>query len=110
MHGILQSSALKKGFGAARYSLQLRCFEGIVNLKMYLYEVLFISTPFLHSMNRAKSQKPPNVGAGAYGIWGNREEVQRPLHERICLAEARLKRHAPGGSMPSEAPKHCKIQ
>ena len=26
------------------------------------------------------------------------------------LAEARLERHAPGGSMPSEAPKHCKIQ
>ena len=26
------------------------------------------------------------------------------------LAEAWLERHAPGGSMPSEAPKHCKIQ
>ena len=54
--------------------------------------------------------KPPNVGAGACGIWGHREEAQRPLHETMRLAEARLERHAPGGSMPSEAPKHCKIQ
>ena len=51
-------------------------------------------------------QKPPNVGAGACGIWGHREEAQRPLHETMRLAEARLERHAPGGSMPSEAPKH----
>ena len=57
-----------------------------------------------------KNQKPPNVGAGACGIWGHREEAQRPLHETMHLAEARLERHAPGGSMPSEAPKHCKIQ
>ena len=56
------------------------------------------------------NQKPPNVGAGACGIWGHREEAQRPLHETMRLAEARLERHAPGGSMPSEAPKHCKIQ
>ena len=56
------------------------------------------------------NQKPPNVGAGACEIWGHREEAQRPLHETMCLAEARLERHAPGGSMPSEAPKHCKIQ
>ena len=55
-------------------------------------------------------QKPPNVGAGACGIWGHREEAQRPLHETMRLAEARLERHAPGGSMPSEAPKHCEIQ
>ena len=56
------------------------------------------------------ARKPPNVGAGACGIWGHREEAQRPLHETMRLAEARLERHAPGGSMPSEAPKHCKIQ
>ena len=30
-----------------------------------------------------------------------REEAQRLLHETIRLAEARLMRHAPGGSMPS---------
>ena len=40
---------------------------------------------------------------------GHREEAQRPLHETMRLAEARLERHAPGGSMPSETPKHCKI-
>ena len=50
------------------------------------------------------------MGAGACGIWEHREEAQRPLHETMRLAEARLERHAPGGSMPSEAPKHCKIQ
>ena len=55
-------------------------------------------------------QKPPNVGAGACGIWGHGEEAQRPLHETMRLAEARLERHAPGGSMPFKAPKHCKIQ
>ena len=42
----------------------------------------------------------PNVGAGACGIWGHREETQRPLHETMRLVEARLVRHAPGGSMP----------
>ena len=52
----------------------------------------------------------PNVGAGACGIWEHREEAQRALHETMRLAEAQLERHAPGGSMPSEAPKHCKIQ
>ena len=45
-----------------------------------------------------------------WAIWGHREEAQRPLHETMRLAEARLERHAPGRSMPSEAPKHCKIQ
>ena len=50
------------------------------------------------------------MGAGACGIWGHREEAQRALHETMRLAEARLERRAPGGSMPSEAPKHCKIQ
>ena len=50
------------------------------------------------------------MGAGASGIWEHREETQRPLHETMRLAEARLERHAPGGSMLSEAPKHCKIQ
>ena len=44
------------------------------------------------------------------GIWGHREEAQRPVHKTMRLAEAQLERHAPGGSMPSEAPKHCKIQ
>ena len=42
-----------------------------------------------------------NVGAGACGIWGRREEVQRLLHEAMRLAEARLVRHVPGGNMPS---------
>ena len=46
-------------------------------------------------------RKPPIVGAGACGIWGHREETQRPLHETMHLAEAQLVRHAPGGSMPS---------
>ena len=50
------------------------------------------------------------MGAGACGIWRHREEAQRALHETMHLAEARLERHAPGRSMPSEAPKHCKIQ
>ena len=50
------------------------------------------------------------MGTDVCGIWGHREEAQRPLHETMRLAEARLERHAPGGSMPSEAPKHCKIQ
>ena len=53
------------------------------------------------SAPRAMIRKPPNVGAGACGIWRRREEVQRPLHEALRLAEARLVRHAPGGSMPS---------
>ena len=57
-----------------------------------------------------KNRKAPNVGAGASGIWEHREETQRPLHETMRLAEAPLERRAPGGSMPSEAPKHCKIQ
>ena len=52
----------------------------------------------------------PNVGAGASGIWEHREETQRPLHETMRLAEAWLMRHAPGGSMPSQTLKHCKIQ
>ena len=38
-------------------------------------------------------------GAGTCGIWG--QSRQRPLHETMRLAEARLVRHAPGGSMPS---------
>ena len=46
-------------------------------------------------------RKAPNVGAGACGIWGHREEALRPLHETMLLAEARLVRHAPGGPMPS---------
>ena len=50
------------------------------------------------------------MGAGASGIWEHREETQRPLHETMRLAEARLMRHAPGGSMPSQTLKHCKIQ
>ena len=50
------------------------------------------------------------MGVGACGTWGHREEAQRPLHETMRLAEVRLERHAPGGSMPSETPKHCKIQ
>ena len=61
---------------------------------------------FKHRTHR----KPPNVGAGACGIWGRGEEVQRPLHEAMRLAEARLVRHAPCGSMPSQALKHCEIQ
>ena len=44
------------------------------------------------------------------GIWEHREETQRPLHETMCLAEAWLMRHAPGGSMPSRTLKHCKMQ
>ena len=55
-------------------------------------------------------RKAPNVGAGASGIWEHREETQRPLHETMRLAEAWLMRHAPGGSMPSQTLKHCKIQ
>ena len=55
-------------------------------------------------------RKPPNVGAGACGIWEHREETQRALHETMRLAEAWLVRHAPGGSMPSQTLKHCKIQ
>ena len=58
------------------------------------------------SLNR----KALNVGAGASGIWEHREETQRPLHETMRLAEAWLMRHAPGGSMPSQTLKHCKIQ
>ena len=50
------------------------------------------------------------MGAGTCGIWERREEAQRPLHETFRLVEARLVRHAPGGSMPSQALKHCKIQ
>ena len=50
------------------------------------------------------------MGAGTSGIWGHREEAQRPLHETMRLAEARLGRHAPGGSMPSKTPKHCKVE
>ena len=61
-------------------------------------------------LNINEDQKPPNVGAGACGIWGHREEAQRRLHETMRLVEARLERQAPGGSMPSEAPKHCRIQ
>ena len=53
--------------------------------------------------------KAPNVGAGASGIWEHREETQRPLHETMRLAEAWLMRHAPGGSMPSQTVKHCKM-
>ena len=64
-------------------------------------------TPPIHTPT---NQKAPNVGAGASGIWEHREETQRALHETMRLAEARLERHAPGGSMPSEAPKHCKTQ
>ena len=44
------------------------------------------------------------------GAQPHREEAQRALHETMRLAEARLERHTPGGSMPSEAPKHSKIQ
>ena len=51
-----------------------------------------------------------HVGVGASGIWEHREETQRPLHETMRLAEAWLMRHAPGGSMPSQTLKHCKIQ
>ena len=49
------------------------------------------------------SQKTPNVGAGTYGIWGPREEAQRPLHETMRLAEAQLVRHAPGGYPPKNS-------
>ena len=55
-------------------------------------------------------QKAPNVGAGASGIWEHREETQRPLHETMRLAEAWPMWHAPGGSMPSQILKYCKIQ
>ena len=61
-------------------------------------------------LSEGRDRKPPNVGAGTCGIWERREEAQRPLHETFRLAEARLVRHAPGGSMPSQALKHCKIQ
>ena len=50
------------------------------------------------------------MGAGASGIWEHREETQRPLHETMRLVEAWLMRHAPGGSMPSQTLKHCKMQ
>ena len=56
------------------------------------------------------NRKAPNVGAGASGIWEHREKTQRPLHETMRLAEAWLMRHAPGGSMPSQTLRHCKIQ
>ena len=46
------------------------------------------------------NQKNSNVGAGTCGIRGHMEEVQRFLHETMRLAEARLVRHALGGSMP----------
>ena len=55
-------------------------------------------------------RKAPNVGAGASGIWEHREETQRSLHETMRLAEAWLMRRAPGGSMPSQTLKNCKIQ
>ena len=58
----------------------------------------------------AVTWRAPNVGAGASGIGEHREETQRPLHETMRLAEAWLMRHAPGGSMPSQTLKHCKIQ
>ena len=45
--------------------------------------------------------KTPNVGAGACGIRGHREEAQRPLHETMRRVEAQLVRRALGGSMPS---------
>ena len=37
--------------------------------------------------------KPQMWGAGTCGIWGHREEVQKPLHETMRLAEAQLVRH-----------------
>ena len=66
--------------------------------------------PWASRGNFSPYRKTPNVGAGTCGIWGHSEEAQKPLHETMRLAEARLERHAPGGSMPSEAPKHYKIQ
>ena len=42
------------------------------------------------------NMKPPNVGAGACGTSGQREETQNSLHETMHLAEARLAQHAPG--------------
>ena len=55
-------------------------------------------------------RKPPNVGVDTCGIWGHGEETQTPLHEIMRLVEALLVRHAPGGSMPSQTLKHCKMQ
>ena len=66
--------------------------------------------PSWFELSTAGVVRNPQSGAGACGSWRHRKEVQRPLHETMRLAEARLERHAPGGSMPSEAPKHCKIQ
>ena len=52
----------------------------------------------------------PKCGSGRMWDLGAQGGRQRPLHETMRLVEARLERHVPGGSMPSEAPKHCKIQ
>ena len=40
------------------------------------------------------------IGSGHMWDMGEKE-AQRPLHETMCQAEARLVRHAPGGSVPS---------
>ena len=43
----------------------------------------------------------PQVWERAHvGFGGKGREAQQPLHETMRLAEARLVRHAPGGSMP----------
>ena len=51
--------------------------------------------------NMKEDRKAPNVGAGTCGMRAHTEDSQRPLHETMRLAEARLVRHALGGSMPS---------
>ena len=69
-----------------------------------------LATKKARKSKKARKGRSGNVGAGACGIWGHREEAQMPLHETIRLAEARVVRHAPRGSMLSSALKHSKIQ
>ena len=60
---------------------------------------------------RVLSERAPKCGSGRIQDLGaQREEVQRALHETTHLAEARLVRHPPPRSMPSQALKDCKIQ
>ena len=48
-----------------------------------------------------KIGNPQMLERAHVGIWGHTEEAQTPLHETMRLAEARLVRHALGGSMSS---------
>ena len=66
------------------------------------------------SSSRSSEQvlsEAPKCGSGhMWDLGAHGGSAKAPARNIFRLAEARLVQHAPGGSMPSQTLKHCKIQ